>query len=300
MEPRSVEVASLTKRYGAVTAVDDLSFEARPGRVTGFLGPNGAGKSTTLRILVGLVAANHGSATIGGETYAAHRRPGTVVGAHFEGAFHPGRTARQHLRSYAPLVEKDDARCDEVLAAVGMTDAANRRVGGYSLGMRQRLGLATALLGDPSVLVLDESANGLDPAGIKWLRAFLRRFADDGGTVLLSSHLLSEVEQTVDDVVIIARGSLRHQSSLDDLRSLAHPTVTLRSPDHPGLADFVEGRFASAATVTAPGTAVIADARAADVGAAAFADGLEVHGLAEGGENLEDVFLRLTGGEAIA
>ncbi|WP_297084734.1 AAA family ATPase, partial [uncultured Demequina sp.] len=189
---------------------------------------------------------------------------------------------------------------DEVLAAVGMTDAANRRVGGYSLGMRQRLGLATALLGDPSVLVLDESANGLDPAGIKWLRAFLRRFADDGGTVLLSSHLLSEVEQTVDDVVIIARGSLRHQSSLDDLRSLAHPTVTLRSPDHPGLADFVEGRFASAATVTAPGTAVIADARAADVGAAAFADGLEVHGLAEGGENLEDVFLRLTGGEAIA
>jgi len=300
MEPRSVEVESLTKRYGAITAVDDLSFQAQPGRVTGFLGPNGAGKSTTLRILVGLVAATHGSATIGGEAYASHGRPGTVVGAHFEGAFHPGRTARHHLRSYAPLVGKDDARCDEVLAAVGMTDAADRRVGGYSLGMRQRLGLATALLGDPSVLVLDESANGLDPAGIKWLRAFLRRFAEDGGTVLLSSHLLSEVEQTVDDVVIIARGSLRHQSSLEDLRSLAQPSVTVTSPDSSGLAAFIAQRFADGGAVVAPDTAVIADARAAQVGAAAFADGLELHGLSEGGESLEDVFLRLTGAEAAA
>ncbi|WP_084105832.1 ATP-binding cassette domain-containing protein [Demequina sp. NBRC 110056] len=300
MERRAIEVASLTKTYGTVTAVDDLSFSAAPGRVTGFLGPNGAGKSTTLRILVGLVAATAGSATIGGAAYARHPRPGAVVGAHFEGAFHPGRTAREHLRSYAPLVGVDDARCDTVLAAVGMTDAAHRRVGGYSLGMRQRLGLATALLGDPSVLVLDESANGLDPAGIKWLRSFLRSFADDGGTVLLSSHLLSEVEQTVDDVVVIAKGALRHQSSLDELRALAQPAVTLRSPNVDGLASFLRDRFPHSHTATRVGEASISGASAAQVGAAAFADGLEVHGLADGGETLESVFLRLTGEEVAA
>ena len=300
MEQRAVEVHSLTKRYGGITAVDDLSFTAQPGRVTGFLGPNGAGKSTTLRILVGLVAATAGSATIGGRTYAQHARPGAIVGAHFEGAFHPGRTAREHLRAYAPLVGATDARCDQVLEAVGMTDAAKRRVGGYSLGMRQRLGLATALLGDPSVLVLDESANGLDPAGIKWLRSFLRQFADAGGTVLLSSHLLSEVEQTVDDVVVIARGALRHQSTLSELRALAQPTVRLTSPDTDGLARFLGSRFPDSHTAVRVGESEIHGASAADVGAAAFADGLEIHGLAEGGESLETVFLRLTGEEVSA
>ncbi|GMA36567.1 ATP-binding cassette domain-containing protein [Demequina litorisediminis] len=216
MEQQAIEVRGLTKRFGAVTAVDDLTFTAQPGRVTGFLGPNGAGKSTTLRILVGLVAPTAGQARFGADAYASLARPAATVGAHFEGAFHPGRTARDHLRVYAPVVGVDDARCDAVLAMVGMTEAAGRRVGGFSLGMRQRLGLATALLGDPRVLVLDESANGLDPAGIRWLRSFLREFADGGGTVLLSSHLLSEVEQTVDDVVIIAEGRLRHESSLDE------------------------------------------------------------------------------------
>ena len=298
MHRRAIEVDSVTKRYGEVTAVDDLSFAAQPGRVTGFLGPNGAGKSTTLRILVGLVAATAGRATIGGDPYTSHTRPGTIVGAHFEGAFHPGRTARQHLRSYAPLVGVDDARCQEVLVAVGIEDAADRRVGGFSLGMRQRLGLATALLGDPSVLVLDESANGLDPAGIKWLRSFLRTFADQGGTVLLSSHLLSEVEQTVDDVVVIARGSLRHQSTLAELRALAEPTVRLVSPDANGLAAFLDSRFPGAHAPVRAGEAQIRGVSAKDVGMAAFADGLEVHGLADGGESLESVFLRLTGEEA--
>lgn len=300
MESRTIEVESLSKRYGSVHAVDDLSFTAEPGRVTGFLGPNGAGKSTTLRILVGLVAATSGTACIGGRLYSAQDRPGRVVGAQFEGSFHPGRTGREHLRAYAPLVQASDARCDEVLALVGMTDAAKRRVGGYSLGMRQRLGLATAMLGDPSVLVLDEAANGLDPSGIKWLRQFLRAFADQGGTVLLSSHMLSEVEQTVDDVVIIARGTLRHQSTLDELRSMAQPGVVLRSPAADALADFTAKRFAGAAKVERPGVARFAGVSAADVGAAAFADGLEVHGLAETGENLEDLFFRLTETEVTA
>ncbi len=294
MPAHTIEVESLTKRYGDIHAVENLSFTAEPGRVTGFLGPNGAGKSTTLRILVGLVAASSGTARIGGRSYAKQQRPASLVGAQFEGNFHPGRTARHHLLSYAPLVGADSARCDEVLARVGMTEAADRRVGGYSLGMRQRLGLATALLGDPSVLVLDEAANGLDPSGIKWLRGFLRTFADHGGTVLLSSHMLSEVEQTVDDVVVISRGTLRHQSTLDELRSLAQPGVVLKSPRADALADFASKRFADAATVESAGKVRILGATAAQVGAAAFADGLEIHGLADTGENLEDVFLRLT------
>lgn len=300
MEARTIEVESLSKRYGSVHAVDDLSFTAEPGRVTGFLGPNGAGKSTTLRILVGLVAATSGSARIGSRIYSKQDRPGTVVGSQFEGSFHPGRTGRAHLRTFAPLVNATDARCEEVLALVGMSDAADRRVGGYSLGMRQRLGLATAMLGDPSVLVLDEAANGLDPAGIKWLRQFLRSFADKGGTVLLSSHMLSEVEQTVDDVVIIAGGTLRHQSTLEELRAMAQPGVVLRSPAADALADFAATRFPGAATVEQPGEALILGVSAADVGAAAFADGLEVHGLASTGQNLEDLFFRLTETEEAA
>lgn len=300
MSDHAIQVANLTKRFGAVTAVDNLSFTAQPGRVTGFLGPNGAGKSTTLRILVGLVSATAGSATVGGVPYGRHTHPGAVIGAHFEGAFHPGRTGRDHLRSYAPLVDQDDARCDTVLAHVGMTEAADRRVGGYSLGMRQRLGLATALLGDPRVLVLDESANGLDPAGIKWLRSFLRSFADGGGTVLLSSHLLSEVEQSVDDIVIISGGRLRHQSSLEGLRALASPGVLLTSPNESGLKSFVTTRFGDAATLESATTARVRGVSAADIGAAAFADGLEVHGLAATGESLEDVFLRMTEGQVIA
>ncbi|WP_062528753.1 ATP-binding cassette domain-containing protein [Demequina rhizosphaerae] len=292
MDGPRIEIAGLTKRFGAVTAVEDASFVAEPGRVTGFLGPNGAGKSTTLRALLGLVAPTAGDTFIGGLRYRDVPRPATVVGAQLEPAFHPGRTARDHLRVVAPLAGKDDARCDEALAAVGMTEAANRRVGGFSMGMRQRLGLAMALLGEPAALVLDEPANGLDPAGITWMRGFVRGFAARGGTVLLSSHLLGEVEQTVDDVVVIARGRIRHASSLAELRALAHQATTLRSPDAARLARLAEDW--PDARLAAPTELVVPRAGAEEVGARAFAAGVEVHGLAETGETLEQVFLRLT------
>ncbi|WP_062201137.1 ABC transporter ATP-binding protein [Demequina salsinemoris] len=292
MEGPRIVVDGLTKRYDSVVAAQDVGFVAEPGRVTGFLGPNGAGKTTTLRALLGLLTPTSGDATFDGTSYGRLVRPATVVGAHLEPAFHPGRTARGHLRTLAPLSGVPDSRCDEVLAMVGLAEAADRRVGGYSLGMRQRLGLATALLGDPRALVLDEPANGLDPAGITWMRAFVRAFAERGGTVLLSSHLLSEVEQTVDDVVIIARGTVRHASSLADLSALATREVALRSPDADGLARLVARWDGS--TVAPDGTATVRGATAAEVGAEAFAAGLEVHHLAEHGENLEQVFLRLT------
>ncbi len=294
----TIEVDGLTKRFGAIVAVNNLSFTAKPGRVTGFLGPNGAGKSTTLRALVDLVRPTSGTVRIGGKSYSDLDKPAAQVGTHFGGSFHPGRTAIDHLRVYAPLVGVDDARCAEALEAVGLTEAAKRRVGGFSLGMKQRLGLATALLGRPQVLVLDESANGLDPAGVRWLREFLRAFAADGGTVLLSSHLLSEVEQTVDDVIIVAHGTLRHQSSLAELRSLATPTVTLRSPDAEGLRALVAGHYADAVVELAEGYARLSNISAADAGAAAHKAHLELHELAEGGESLESVFLGLTEDES--
>lgn len=295
-----ITVTDLTKVFGTVEAVKSLTFRAEPGRVTGFLGPNGAGKSTTLRSLVGLVRPTSGTALIGGRPYHELSQPATSVGVHLDASFHPGRTGRDHLRTLAPLIGVDDSRCDEALARVDLTDAANRRVGGYSLGMRQRLGLATSLLGNPQVLILDEAANGLDPAGIKWLRDFLRGFAAEGGTVLLSSHVLSEVQQTVDDVVIISQGTLRHQSSLNELRAQVNDYVVVRSPHQDKLADFASKRFAKTARVVTPDEAHITGATAAEVGAAAFADGLEVHELSTRGDSLEDVFLRLTAPEPTA
>ncbi|MDN4471711.1 ABC transporter ATP-binding protein [Demequina zhanjiangensis] len=292
MDGPRIEVAGLTKRYGDVLAVDAVSFTAEPGRVTGFLGPNGAGKTTTLRSALGLIAPTAGAITFSGRRFSQLPRPAAVVGAHLEPAFHPGRTGRDHLRTLAPLAGVPDSRCDEVLAMVGLADAAGRRVGGYSLGMRQRLGLATALLGDPAALVLDEPANGLDPAGITWMRAFVRSFAARGGTVLLSSHLLAEVEQTVDDVVVIARGRIRHASPLADLHALASPETVLRSPDEAGLRRLVS-RWPDALMEDSV-TAVIPGTTAAEVGAAAHAAQLEVHGLTERGESLERVFLRMT------
>lgn len=294
MTDHTIRVENLSKRFGDVHAVENLSFTATAGKVTGFLGPNGAGKSTTLRILVGLEHPTSGRATIDGRLYGDIPRPGTLVGAHFEGAFHPGRNGIDHLRSYAPLVGASEQRCHDVLSRVGMSDAANRRVGGYSMGMKQRLGLATALLGDPQVLVLDESANGLDPAGIKWLRAFLRTFAADGGTVLLSSHLLSEVQQTVDDVVIIAQGQLRHQSSLAELKQLTDDAVVVDSPDPTELQAFATRRYPDTSHLLTPTQVRITGATAAQVGDAAFADRLRVHGLTSEADSLEDVFLRLT------
>jgi len=290
-----VSVAHLSKHFGPVRAVDDLTFDVGPGRVTGFLGPNGAGKTTTLRSLLGLVTPTSGTATIDGKRYQDLHRPGRVVGAALEASsFHPGRTARDHLRVLAPQVGVPEKRCDEVLELVGLADAAKRRAGGFSLGMRQRLGLASTLLGDPKVLLLDEPANGLDPEGIAWLRQLLRYLAAEGRTVLVSSHVLSEVEQTVDDVVIIAKGRLVHASPLAELASLATREVRVASPDHAGLAALAE-RWPGRVVDGAPGTLIVKDVSAAEVGAAAFAGGLELHQLATLDVGLEDIFLRLTG-----
>jgi ABC-2 type transport system ATP-binding protein len=289
-----VSVAGLTKRFGAVTAVNDLTFDVEPGRVTGFLGPNGAGKTTTLRMLLGLVRPTSGTATIGGRPYREIENPLRTVGASLEATgFHSGRTARNHLRVLAATAGIDDARVDEVLALVGLSDAAGRRVGGYSLGMRQRLALGAALLGDPPVLLLDEPANGLDPGGIAWLRGFLRFLAEQGRTVLVSSHVLSEVQQTVDDVVIISQGRLIRQASLAELEGTA--TVLVRTPSPaPLAAALAEERL----TVTAderPDTLLVATDDPAVVGGIAFRAGVELHELTQRGSDLEQIFLALTG-----
>jgi ABC-2 type transport system ATP-binding protein len=292
----AIEVSHLTKTFGQVRAVDDLSFTVRPGRVTGFLGPNGAGKTTTLRMLLGLVSPTAGTATIGGQRYPELERPMRTVGAALEAAdFHPGRTALDHLRVYAPQAGVPDARAAEVLDLVGLGAAAKRRVGGFSLGMRQRLALATTLLGDPPVLLLDEPANGLDPEGIRWLRDLLRALAAQGRTVLVSSHVLSEVQQTVDDVVIIAGGRLVHASTLAELSALAEPRVRVASPDAAGLDALVaRGGWQRAGGPPVPGVAELTGTDTTTVGRAAFGAGLELHELATEGVGLEDVFLRLT------
>jgi ABC-2 type transport system ATP-binding protein len=213
-----VTVRSLTKRYGEVVAVDDLTFSLHPGTVAGFLGPNGAGKTTTLRLLLGLAEPTAGEALVFGRRYRDLDEPARRIGAVLESNdFHPGRSGRNHLRALAAASKIPPRRIDEVLALVELEDAADRRVRTYSLGMRQRLGLATALLGDPELLVLDEPANGLDPAGVHWLRRFLRRFAEQGRTVLVSSHMLAEATLTVDEVVIIERGHLVATGRLEEL-----------------------------------------------------------------------------------
>jgi ABC-2 type transport system ATP-binding protein len=217
-EEAVVTVRSLTKRFGDVVAVDDLTFSLRAGTVTGFLGPNGAGKTTTLRLLLGLAEPTAGEALVFGHAYRDLDRPARRVGAVLESSdFHPGRSGRDHLRTLAIAAEISLSRVEEVLEVVELRTAAERRVKTYSLGMRQRLGLATALLGDPEVLVLDEPANGLDPAGVHWLRRFLRRFAEQGRTVLVSSHLLAEAAQTVDHVVIIDHGRRVAVGRIDEL-----------------------------------------------------------------------------------
>lgn len=226
-----IAVENLRKRYGKTQAVDGLSFTVEPGRVVGFLGPNGAGKTTTLRILLGLVRATSGQATILGKSYAQLERPFCQVGAVLEASgFHPGRKARNHLRVLARAGHAPKTRVDEVLKIVGLEGAAKKRVGGYSLGMRQRLALASALLGDPGVLILDEPANGLDPEGIRWLRDTLRSLAAEGRAVLISSHVLAEVEQTVDEVVIINKGKFVAHGSVEELTRGAEKRVRVCSP----------------------------------------------------------------------
>jgi ABC-2 type transport system ATP-binding protein len=292
-----VEVSGLSKSFGQVRAVTDLSFTVEPGSVTGFLGPNGAGKTTTLRMLLGLIQPAAGTATFNGAAYPALPTPLRTVGAVLETAFHPARSGRNHLRVYCRAAGFPLSRADEVLAQVGLTGAGNRRAGGYSLGMRQRLALATALLGDPAVLVLDEPANGLDPEGIQWLRGFLRHLAhDQGRTVLVSSHLLSEVEQTVDRVVIVGAGRLVREGSMEQLRSGADGagTVLVRSPDAPRFADLL--RADGTTVTTEDGTLTIAGTTPAEVGRRAFAAGIELHELRSRTSGLEEIYFQLTSG----
>ncbi|WP_460460034.1 ABC transporter ATP-binding protein [Angustibacter peucedani] len=288
---RRLELTGLTKRFGGVLAVDDVSFAVEPGRVTGFLGPNGAGKTTTLRMLLGLLQPTSGTATIGGQPYAALRDPLRVVGAGLDGSsFHPGRTARHHLRWMCAAGGIDAARGDEVLALTGLADAADRRVGGFSLGMRQRLTLAGAMLGDPAVLLLDEPANGLDPEGIAWLRGYLRHLASEGRTVLVSSHVLSEVQQTVDDVVVLARGRLVHTGPLASLAG--EPGVELRSPD----LEAARTALAAAGAVVEdgrPGSLVVRGRTPDQVGDVVHAAGVPLHLLAPVHQDLETTFLRM-------
>jgi ABC-2 type transport system ATP-binding protein len=280
-----------------VRAVSDLGFTVEPGSVTGFLGPNGAGKTTTLRMLLGLMQPDAGTATFDGAPYATLPTPLRTVGAVLETAFHPGRSGRNHLRVYCRAAGFPLSRADEVLAQVGLTDAGNRRAGGYSLGMRQRLALATALLGDPAVLVLDEPANGLDPEGIQWLRGFLRHLAhEQGRTVLVSSHLLSEVEQTVDRVVIVGAGRLVREGSMEQLRSGADGagTVLVRSPEVTRFADVL--RAEGTTVTTEDGTLTVAGTTPAEIGRRAFAAGVELHELRSRTSGLEEIYFQLTSG----
>jgi ABC-2 type transport system ATP-binding protein len=291
----TITVSHLTKSFGPVLAVSDLSFTVEPGQVTGFLGPNGAGKTTTLRMLLGLVAPSSGSATFGGRAYRELDSPLATVGTALEASsFHPGRTARDHLAIYATAAAIAPVRVDRVLDQVGLAPFAGRRVGGYSLGMRQRLGLAFALLGDPRVLVLDEPINGLDPEGIRWIRGFLRELAAEGRTVLVSSHLLSEVQQSVDRAVIISRGMLVYEGSLAGLESTTR--VIVDAPDREGLRSALTRAGATVEPTDA--ALIVTSLDAAGVGAVAHNAGVPLSLLSSEQAGLENAFLKLVGAEA--
>ncbi len=291
-----IDVDGLSKRFGKTQAVAGLSFRAEPGMITGFLGPNGAGKSTTLRSILGLVHPDAGSATVLGVPYRQLDRPFSRVGAVLEASeVHPGRSGRNHLRVLAAAAGLPRSRVEEVLALVELSGSAKRRVKGYSLGMRQRLGLAAAVLGDPEVLVLDEPANGLDPAGIRWLRDFLRSLAAEGRTILVSSHVLAEVAQTVDRVVIIHRGRLVQQASIAEVLAGAQGATRVRTPDAERLRELLAAQGASVSEVGDGALAV--DLTPERVGDLAAANGIVLHELTVERATLEEVFLELTGGE---
>jgi ABC-2 type transport system ATP-binding protein len=288
-----IKIDQLTKRYGPVTAVDGLSFEVGPGRVTGFLGPNGAGKTTTLRMLLGLATPDSGTATIDGVRYRDLPDPAHSVGAALDNdCFHPSRSAIEHLRVMATAAGIPRARATQVLGTVGLAEAGHRKVGGFSLGMRQRLTLAAALLGDPGVLIMDEPLNGLDPDGIRWMRDLLRYLAGEGRTVLVSSHLLAEAAQTVDDVVVITRGRLAAQGPVAELAA-ATSTTRIRTPDIGRLIaaldrEGIGAGLASADTVEVRGTDPDRVARTA------AAAGVTVLELSRHTDNLEELFFDLT------
>ena len=296
----AIEVKGLSKRFGATLAVDDLSFSVAAGKIVGFLGPNGAGKTTTLRALLGLIQPTSGTVTIEGRTYDALEDPTGTVGAVLDGGmFHPGRSGRNHLRAIALASGVADARVDELLELVGLSDAAKRRAGGYSLGMRQRLGLAAALLGDPRVLVLDEPANGLDPQGIRWLRDFLRSLAAEGRAILVSSHVLSEVAQTVDEVVVIHRGRSIEQAPIGELLAGRAGGVRVAGPDAGRLAELLRADGAEVGDGQ-DGAIVVADRSGEQVGALIAANGIHISELAAAGQTLEEVFFEPTSDDAPA
>ncbi|MGH2956698.1 MAG: ABC transporter ATP-binding protein [Solirubrobacterales bacterium] len=294
----AIEIEGISKRFGAVQAVSELSFEVTAGRVTGFLGPNGAGKSTTLRILLGLVHADAGTASFAGRRYGELPHSSAEVGAVLEDAsYHPGRTGRNHLRILAAAGGHPPARVDEVLEQVGLAAAKNRRVKGYSMGMRQRLAIAAALLGEPEVLVLDEPANGLDPPGIRWMRELLRAEAERGRAVLVSSHLLSEVAQSVDDVVVISHGTLRASGSLEGvLGSPGGPVTRVRADDTERLASAL-GERGLAAEPEGSGALLVRGAEPSAVGEVANQSRIALSELVAVSRSLEEAFLELTGGE---
>lgn len=288
----AVTVDKLTKKYGSQVVVNKLSFTAQPGRVLGFLGPNGSGKTTTLRMLLGLARPSSGVALIGGRRYTDYEYPASVIGASLDsGSFHPGRSGRNHLRVLAEATGTEPSRVDEVLDMVGLLQDGKRRVKGYSLGMRQRLGLAAALLTDPTVLVLDEPINGLDPEGIRWIRELLRYLATEGKNVIVSSHVLTEVQQTVDDVVIINEGRLVFSGSMADLGRRAGTRVIVDSPDRAQLAAALSA--AGLVFSQREGHFVLDESTAAQVGHIAFSAGVELSHLSEPRIALEDVFMSI-------
>jgi ABC-2 type transport system ATP-binding protein len=287
-----IEVEHLTKRFRSATAVDDLSFSVPRGRITGFLGPNGAGKTTTLRVVLGLALPTSGRTSVAGRSYRELEAPLKTVGAVLEASnYHPARSGRNHLRVLTAAAGIAHARVDQVLAEVELSDAAKRRVGGYSLGMRQRLSVAAALLGEPELLVLDEPANGLDPEGIRWLRNFLRSFADGGGTVFVSSHVLAEVSQLADEVVIIHRGKLVAHQPVVELIAQAAGATRVRSPRAAALLERLQ---AAGIEAEADGDRLAVHAPPERVGDLAAEAGIPLHELVADTGSLEEAFLELT------
>jgi ABC-2 type transport system ATP-binding protein len=292
-----IEINGLSKSFGTVRAVDNLSFTVEPGRVTGFLGPNGSGKTTTLRMLLGLVHPSAGTATIGGRDYRDLENPSDTVGAVLEAtSFHPARRARTHLRMAARAGGHDEKRADEVLGLVGLTADARRKVGGFSMGMRQRLELATALIGDPDVLILDEPSNGLDPQGIAWLRDFMRYLAGEGRTVLVSSHLLAEMAQTIDDAVIVSFGQLKAKGTLEQITAgMAGMVMRARTPEADRLCAVLSESGIAFRRITSDEVAMDA-VTPEQVGPLLAENRIVLYELVQEGGDLESVFLSLTAG----
>ncbi|ADD41436.1 ABC transporter ATP-binding protein [Stackebrandtia nassauensis] len=288
-----IDIRGLVKRYRATTAVDDLSFTVEPGSVTGFLGPNGAGKTTTMRILLGLAAATEGEALVKGERYPRLSEPTRSVGALLDaGDVHPGRSALSHLRAIAYANRIGDERVSAVLEQVGLAGVARKRVGKFSLGMKQRLGIAAALLGDPDVLILDEPVNGLDPDGVRWIRELTRGLADEGRTILISSHLMSEMELTADRLIIIARGKLIADTSVSELAERFQRGISVRSPRADELAQVLE---AEGAAVAREADALLVNGLdVAAIGDLAAGKGIALHEVAPRRTTLEDAYMALT------